>query len=348
MPNTRSSSLAVSLSVPVPTASIHSLAVETLHYILELTVEPYNIRADLADYPDLRGSRAETLQACALVCRDWRQPACALLWRHVDLLRKSGLEAWTESPASGKYTTLSLSLMGDDIGSDGNEITGMQLMFAICDGKLDGLKSLSLRYFRWGDRGIKANFWSMKGLASLQHLKLGHNCPVDPYFAGTSVMRPSFELLTFASEQQEPWLFQILFGASSATLTSLRAEYVIDTRLSSQLYLLRSLESLSIQYLRDPDDVFPSFATLTSLRRFVLNGQLGKLSDEQRALLFNSIEAPLEELVVANLQRVELWNESEFSPDWVTELEATGIEVIIMKSDMTGGPELRRCKPKAG
>lgn len=162
-------------SLAAPTASIHSLAVETVLHILELTVEPFDIRADLSHCPDPT-DRFPTLMACALVCRDWRAPACALLWRHVSLKRHSQYVAWVRSPAFGKFpTTQSLHLTGDDIGSNGNELTGMHLQMAVERGMLEGLQALHLTYFRHGECGIPANLWAMDGLSCEHPLLAGHS-----------------------------------------------------------------------------------------------------------------------------------------------------------------------------
>ncbi|KAL8293428.1 hypothetical protein RQP46_000129 [Phenoliferia psychrophenolica] len=335
----------------VPTASIHSLAVETLHHILELTVEPYDIRADYHWIHPEPKRRYPTLKACALVCRDWRAPACKLLWRHVGFNRNSHFQAWLDSRVHGTYPTDSLDLIGDDMSHGGDEIHGIELVAAVELGKLAGLKSLLLSHFRTGGAGIPANIWSNKGLADF----IGH------------IKKPSFQLVTFAVQLQAPALFQALFRASAATLISLRSESHMEYALAFNLHHLKALETITLKGIEDPEDIFPTFTTLPSLRRLIIEGGIPRPSVDQLALLFNSIAVPLEELIVrsptpvwrtaidraradgsvsvASLQRVELWNESEFSPDWVTDLENSGIEVVIMKSDRNGGYEVRRSAP---
>ncbi|KAK4698624.1 hypothetical protein P7C70_g7649, partial [Phenoliferia sp. Uapishka_3] len=257
-------------------ANINDLPPECILHILELTSQTqttqFDDECDGGDTfsPDCRHYKAlATLSSASRVCRQWRRPAQAVMWRH--LCHTKGLQYLLRSPALGRYRTEEALFWSDtsrdrewerQIGSE-----ELDAFLAVTH----GIRKLRVLIY-FAPNTIDELWLASPNLKNLDDLFL--DVPFNTAAEGVTSVEFKLSALTLASDSGTrslrftPSVIEALFKSSAETLKSLTLEHQKPTSSIQQFFPLLSntLETLYIlgEY-KGLETSLPFFTKLTDV-----------------------------------------------------------------------------------
>ncbi|KAJ7765500.1 hypothetical protein DFH07DRAFT_955745 [Mycena maculata] len=260
-------------------STILDLPFELVFHVLELNVSAYDLRHHCTPDHEYR-----YLCGTALVSKAWATPSQTLLWRYISLRNPSQARRWIDSPATGQYTTLGLSIYGWKI-----EDAVLRRVLS----KTIGLRTLALSSFQ----SISGACFALPELKNLTALVLRH-CTVSA--EGTTSFCFRLRLFQTFHTCVDPAVIKELFRASASTLKFLEVEEELEQHNPTLQGLYESFPRVAatiraLRITKPYNPLVPLLAGCTALKRLELTDDVGAAL---AAAICEALPTPLADLSV--------------------------------------------------